>query len=110
MPTPPSPDVALRCAERWYKSLHTTFASCREILHLPPPFRSGQGGLNTSLMKGLSAQAACYHQMGPNLTVSVLLPQQTNWDQRVLLLIFQLCSPFVEMCIVPRDMMLFIGT
>ena len=48
--------------------------------------QSGQGGLNTSLMKGLTAQAASYHQMGPNLTADVLLPQQTHGDQRVLLL------------------------
>jgi hypothetical protein len=37
-------------------------------------------------MKGLTAQAACCHQMGPNLTASVLLTQQTHGDQRVLLL------------------------
>jgi hypothetical protein len=55
MPTPPSSAVALRCAERWYESLHTTFASRREIPQLPPPFRSGQGGLNSSLMKGQTA-------------------------------------------------------
>ena len=55
MPTPPSSGVALRCAESWYESLHTAFASCREIPHLPLPFRSGQGGLNSSLMKGLTA-------------------------------------------------------
>jgi hypothetical protein len=42
-------------AERWYESLRTTFASRREVPHLPPPFRSGQDGLNTSLMKGLTA-------------------------------------------------------
>ena len=35
-------------------------------------------------MKGLTAQAACYHQMGPNLTAEVLLPQQTHGDQRIL--------------------------
>ena len=37
-------------------------------------------------MKGLTAQAAGYHQMGPNLTAEVLLPQQTHGDQRILLL------------------------
>ena len=67
-------------------SLHTTVASSREVLHLPPPFRLGQGGLNTSLIKGLTAQAAGYHQTGPNLTEVVLLPQQTHGDHRVLLL------------------------
>jgi hypothetical protein len=86
MPTPPSSDVALRCAERWYESLHTTFASRREVPHLPLPFRLGQGGLNSSLMKMLTAQAAGHHQMGPHLTAAVLLPPQTHGDQRVLLL------------------------
>jgi hypothetical protein len=42
--------------------------------------------MNSSLMKGLTAQAACYHQMGPNLTAEVLLPQQMHGDQRILLL------------------------
>jgi hypothetical protein len=37
-------------------------------------------------MKGLTAQAAGYHQMGPNLSEAVLLPQQTHGDQRILLL------------------------
>jgi hypothetical protein len=55
------------------------------VPHIPPSFRSGQGGLNPSLMKGLTAQAAGYHQMGPNLTAAVLLPQQMHRDQRVLL-------------------------
>ena len=31
-------------------------------------------------MKGLTAQAAGYHQMGPILTAEVLLPQQTHGD------------------------------
>jgi hypothetical protein len=31
MPTPLSSGVALRCAERWYESLHTTLASRREF-------------------------------------------------------------------------------
>ena len=78
--TSPSSGVALRCAERWYKSLHTTFTSRREVPHLPSPFRSGQGGLTSSLLKGLTAQAAGYHQMGPILTAEVLLPQQTHGD------------------------------
>jgi hypothetical protein len=42
-----------------------TFAFCREVPHLLSPFRSGQGGLNTALMKGLTAQAASYHQLVP---------------------------------------------
>jgi len=92
MPTPPSSGVALRCAERWYKSLHTTFTSRREVPHLPPPFRSGQGGLTSPLLKGLTAQAAGYHQMGPNLTAQVLL-QQTHGDQRILLLRIILICP-----------------
>jgi len=75
MPTPPPSGVSLMCAQRWYESLHATFASRREVPHLPPPFRSGQGGLNSSLMKGLTAQAACHHQMGPNLTTADLLPR-----------------------------------
>jgi hypothetical protein len=51
------------------------------------PDHSRQGGLNSSLMKGLTAQAASYHQMGPNLTTAeVLLPQRTHGDQRILLL------------------------
>jgi hypothetical protein len=64
------------------------------IPHLPPAGSSasssslaiGPGGLNPPLMQGLTAQAAGYHQMGPNLTTAVLLPQQTHGDQRVLLL------------------------
>jgi hypothetical protein len=37
-------------------------------------------------MKELTAQAAGYHQMGPNLTAEVFLPQQTHGDLRILLL------------------------
>ena len=68
MPSPPASGVALRCTERWYESLHTTFASRRKVPHLPSPFRSGQGGLclNSSLMKGLTTQAVSNHQMDGN--------------------------------------------
>ena len=54
-PNTHSSGVALKCAERWYESLHTTFASRRGIPHLPQSLQSGQGGLNSSLMKGLTA-------------------------------------------------------
>jgi len=36
-------------------------------------------------MKGLTAKAAGYHQMGLNLTTSDLLPRRTHGDQRILL-------------------------
>ena len=48
MPTPPSSGIALRCAERWFESLHTTFASRREILHPRLPQRSETGPSPTS--------------------------------------------------------------
>jgi hypothetical protein len=57
---------------------------------LPPngtkPDHSRQGGLNSSLMKGLTAQVACYHQMGPSLTAKVLLSQRMHGDHCYLLL------------------------
>jgi len=72
---------SLWCAEGWYESLRTTFASRRESQapHLPPPFRSRQGDLNISFMKGLTATATRTRSppngtKPQNLTAVVLLP------------------------------------
>jgi len=54
MPTPPSSGVALWCTERLYASLRTPFASRQEFHIFRLPSHRARGGLNTSLMKGLT--------------------------------------------------------
>jgi hypothetical protein len=81
MPTPPSSGVALRYAERWYESLHTTFTSRREVPHIPPAFRSGQGGLNSSLMTGLTLAPlrSGLVSSGGNRLLGQLAPSQRSY-------------------------------
>jgi hypothetical protein len=70
MPTPLVLPVGVQ--RRWYESLRTTFASrrVREFRVVRLPIRSGQGDLNTSLIKGLTAgivEGMCYEILRPRL-------------------------------------------
>ena len=65
MPTPPSSGVALRCAERWYESLHATFAAPAGKFRIFLPLLIGPGWSELVTYEGTNCQSS---RLPPNGT------------------------------------------